>query len=218
MPKLRCNHCGECCINPNLQIALTIGDIYRISKHFNKKPSELAKDGKIILNAFTTDDDDMMEYGFGLNVPCIFYEETSSNSSCGINKCTIYSSRPINCRLFPFWILSNAKSMLNQELYCMQEVDETLTGAYKSYSKKLIDILLSETRETEKFFDDSDFPRGVQLLKIGEEDCMKARDIRIKKALEMIDPKRLNGFWERLDKRIKDASFIKMIEMTRESL
>jgi len=134
---MECNHCGLCCRDPCTQINVTIGDLARIADFLNIDVEELFKE-KIGINPFA--DPDLMHYDldFGLNLPCKFR----------INeKCSIYPARPLNCRLFPYWILAEAPcSKLNEilsEHKCSYDI--TRKKDYEKYKDIVADILLEES-------------------------------------------------------------------------
>ena len=94
----RCLHCGGCCENNATHINLTLGDISRFSEITCKSTEDLFREGSIGLMPFqTTEDPDIFEIELGLKIPCRFRKG---------KRCMIYGARPLNCRLFPFWIIN----------------------------------------------------------------------------------------------------------------
>jgi len=142
---MKCNHCGLCCRDPVTQINLTIGDIQRIADFLKVDVEELFKD-KIGLNPFKEPNfENTYDIDLGLNLPCKFRKN---------NKCTIYKARPLNCRLFPQWILAEApndkiKQILGKDHKC--EYDLSKKEQYKEYTQAVGNILFQEAEFYELF-------------------------------------------------------------------
>ena len=134
---MKCNHCGLCCRDPCTQINLTIGDLYRMSVFLGISVSELFEN-KAGINPFADPDFIHYDMDLGLNLPCKFR----------INKrCSIYAARPLNCRLFPYWILAEAPpeklSDILSEHKCKYDI--TRKKEYIKYKEVVADILMKES-------------------------------------------------------------------------
>jgi len=138
MSDMECTHCGLCCKDACTQVNLTIGDIYRISDFLNKPIDELIPEF-IDINPFG--DPDLIHYDLdiGLNNPCKFRKD---------GKCSIYEARPLNCRIFPYWILARAPPEQLTEILSEHgcRYDITLKKDYAKYSQILGDIILQESK------------------------------------------------------------------------
>ena len=135
---MKCTHCGFCCEDPCTQVNITVGDIWRISDYL-KVPVEKLFPEYMDMNPFG--DPDLVHYDIdlGLNNPCRFRVN---------GKCSIYPARPLNCRLFPYWILAEAPlEKLNDILGdygC--SYDMLRRKDYQKYKDIIGEILLSESK------------------------------------------------------------------------
>lgn len=140
-------NCGKCCSASYSQINVTVGDLIRISNFLEKPVSYILKNF-VGINPFGDPvNPTKFSYEFGINMPCLLRKK---------NKCSIYETRPLNCRLFPYWILvqafvSNKKEMIDSSYKCMNNLK--LSGDkirnYSSYSKLIGDILMQEASLTD---------------------------------------------------------------------
>ncbi len=149
MPKFRCLHCAICCENIKTQINLTLGDIKRISEFTGKTVEGLFKENIGIKPFGSIEEENRYDYELGLDIPCTFRKD---------GKCSIYEARPLNCRLFPFWIIASApkeelKNIITPEHKCMLsfEPDDSQIASYRHFVDKLSDILFLESEITENF-------------------------------------------------------------------
>lgn len=135
---MKCNHCGLCCRDPLTQINLTIGDIWRIADFLKVNIEELFKE-KVGLNPFREPEfENIYDIDLGLNLPCKFRVN---------QRCSIYPARPLNCRLFPQWVLAitpneKIKDIL-KEHKC--EYHPNKKEEYKKYRNELSKILFEES-------------------------------------------------------------------------
>jgi len=134
---MKCNHCGLCCKDPCTQINVTIGDLHRISKFLEVPVDELFEE-KIGINPFA--DSNLIHYDLdlGLNLPCKFRVD---------GKCSIYPARPLNCRLFPYWILAEAPPEKLKDILSEHQCsyDMLRKKDYERYKDIIAKILLEES-------------------------------------------------------------------------
>ncbi|MBW2982038.1 YkgJ family cysteine cluster protein [Candidatus Woesearchaeota archaeon] len=134
---MKCNHCGLCCRDPLTQINLTVGDIWRISDFLKIDVEELFKEN-IGMNPFREPEyEDIYDIDLGLNLPCKFRVN---------DRCAIYPARPLNCRLFPQWVLGNIPNI--KEVITDHKCDYNISRKkdYKKYSGKVGNILIEESK------------------------------------------------------------------------
>lgn len=98
--KFRCTGCGNCCKDPLLP--LTDGDIRRIEAFTGDAPSDFVR----WVDRHGIDMDDEPE-GFaslrqGKRVMVLRHGRHGCRYLGSDNRCTIYSARPLGCRIFPF--------------------------------------------------------------------------------------------------------------------
>ncbi len=133
---MKCAHCGKCCTSKGIQINVTIGDIWRIASHLDIPIARLFPEN-IALNPFKDPGTKEIEMDLGLNIPCRFRKE---------NRCSIYPVRPLNCRLFPYWVIASVDEKdlptVLKGHKCSYEIKNK--EKYKAYSKQLGNILLEE--------------------------------------------------------------------------
>lgn len=162
MKEFTCLHSGKCCEKVYTQIALTFGDIIRISNSLDFPIEKLFEDEIVGLKPFNVSEN-IFEYELGLTIPCKFR----------VNKrCKIYQARPLNCRLFPYWILSELSDEKIQEevdksYECVHRVilDSSTKQKYKEYKDKIVEILNKEADETEKILDKHNVIYSIDLTK-----------------------------------------------------
>jgi Fe-S-cluster containining protein len=98
--KFRCTGCGNCCKEPLLP--LTDGDVKRIAKGTGEKPKDFIR----WVDRHGIEMDDEPE-GFvmlrqGKRVMVLRHTRWGCYFLGKDNRCTIYKSRPLGCRIFPF--------------------------------------------------------------------------------------------------------------------
>lgn len=145
---MRCHHCGECCESNATQINVTAGDILRLSE-FLKKPVEQLIPEYIGINPFGTPGSDEYDLELGINKPCKFRKD---------GKCSVYKARPLNCRLFPTWIIAEApleeiNSIIDSGSKCNQN-HWTIEDKAKArmYMETISKVFWEETKSTEDLF------------------------------------------------------------------
>lgn len=135
----KCNHCGFCCKGEKgIEVNLTLGDIYRICEHemitideFFEKYGGLKPFGDPRYPG-------EYEVDIGLDMPCKFWKN---------GKCSIYEARPLNCRIFPYWLLVRAPKERLKELLkgeCEYTLEKKDLKKYKEYQDAIAKILLEE--------------------------------------------------------------------------
>ena len=192
---MRCNHCGQCCKDQCTQINVTLGDIYRISKFLGIPAVELLKD-KIGINPFADSDIIHYDLDLGLNLPCKFRVD---------NKCSIYSARPLNCRLFPYWILVEAPSQKIKEILDEHKCsyDFLRKKEYAEYKEAVADILLQEN----KIFE---IKKKINASRLKGYEEIKEEDFRAK------EEKKIMLIKERAREKIDIGQMQKLIEENKE--
>jgi Fe-S-cluster containining protein len=142
----KCHNCGECCQNITTQINVTVGDTVRLSE-FLKMPIKNLIPKYIDINPFGTPGSSAYEWDLGLNIPCQFREN---------ERCTVYEARPLNCRLFPAWIIANAplfkvKEVIDEQNRCRNnEYTDEDKRKSQIYVKHLGRIFERESRFTDE--------------------------------------------------------------------
>ena len=98
--KFRCTGCGNCCRDPLLP--LTNADLSRIVTHLAVDPAELVKwvSGREI--ALPAKDENFVSLRQGPRVMVLRHTRGHCRFLGADNRCTIYSFRPLGCRIFPF--------------------------------------------------------------------------------------------------------------------
>ena len=141
MVGFECKNCGMCCSGyKGIQVNLTIGDIYRIcelllisvdeffGKYAGLKPFKDPRHPKTF------------DMDIGLNMPCKFRKD---------NKCSIYPARPLNCRIFPYWLLVRAPENKLKELLkgkCEYKLDKKSLKKYAKYQEILGELIIKESK------------------------------------------------------------------------
>ncbi|MBU4492771.1 MAG: YkgJ family cysteine cluster protein, partial [Nanoarchaeota archaeon] len=143
----KCRNCGKCCSAFYAQINVTIGDLIRISGFLNKSIKYILKNF-VGINPFGDPaNPTKFSYELGINMPCLLRKN---------EKCSVYEARPLNCRLFPYWVfvqafVFNKKEMVDESYKCMNnlELKRDKIKKYSDYSKIIGDILVQEASLTD---------------------------------------------------------------------
>lgn len=190
--KFQCNHCGFCCFETGTQINITLGDIQRISGHLKASVHQLFS--KYIGIQPFQDTENTFNLELGLKIPCNFW-----NKSC----CSIYRARPLNCRLFPYWILGNAQKSELQKYFhtdnqCLKEFeyDEIYRQQYKEYVNKIGALLLKEADITDEILIKNKLNSSIDLSSVKE-----FRNILKKYQGKMLDRKKIEVCKKLIDLR-----------------
>ena len=160
--KFKCLHSGKCCEKVYTQISLTIGDLIRMAHFLNWSVEKLFQQNIVGINPFGVSEN-VFEYELGLTIPCKFR----------INKrCKIYEARPLNCRLFPFWIIAEVpqekiKDFIDQSYECVHSVklSKDTRKRYKKYKDKVVEILNREGDTTDEILEKHKLKHTVDISK-----------------------------------------------------
>ncbi|OGM02123.1 hypothetical protein A3K72_04090 [Candidatus Woesearchaeota archaeon RBG_13_36_6] len=219
--EFKCLHSGKCCEKVYTQISLTLGDIIRIA-HFLDWPVEKLFEQNIVgIKPFGVSEN-VFEYELGLTIPCKFR----------INKrCKIYEARPLNCRLFPYWLLAEVsqekiKKLIDKSYECVHSVklnEETKTK-YRQYKDKIVEILNKEAEVTDRILEKHKLKYLVDISKQkGFEEVLdeikqlekrfpgielqKAIDgVKISFAIRLLDKSKYKSLGKAIVKEIKNAN------------
>lgn len=160
--EFKCLHSGKCCEQTYTQISLTLGDIKRLADFSNKDIKELFEQDYIGIKPFEISED-IFELELGLTIPCKFRID---------KRCRVYNARPLNCRLFPYWILAEfsdeqIKKSIDSSYECIHhiELDAESKKRYKEYKEKIVEILEKEAKLTEVFLDKHDARQVINISK-----------------------------------------------------
>ncbi|MBW2988606.1 YkgJ family cysteine cluster protein [Candidatus Woesearchaeota archaeon] len=158
-----CTHCGRCCSDTIIQINLTLGDIVRLGAYLGKPYKWFFDQGILGLKPFFNPDTLKYDIELGLSKPCKFHQH---------GRCSVYPARPLNCRLFPEWVLASNDSQIigkfkQDGFECFVELNKSELQATRVYVKAVGEILLRESRITDKLVqtlkDSSGLPEGLVL-------------------------------------------------------
>ncbi len=159
--KFQCLNCGKCCNSYYSQINVTVGDIIRISD-LMKKPIRYILKNFIGINAFgDPENPEKFSYEFGINMPCDLRKD---------GKCSVYNARPLNCRLFPYWVLVHAfksgnKDIIDESYECMRDIsiDDKELKKYSDYVKVIGEALIEEGEFTDRILDEIQINHSINL-------------------------------------------------------
>lgn len=190
--KFVCLHSGKCCEKSYTQINITIGDIIRIANFLKCDIKHLFDKNIVGLRAFG-DGKNKFQISLGLQIPCVFRKNS---------KCDIYTVRPLNCRLFPYWILADIpkekiKHYVDPSYKCVHQVSMTpqVKSIYKKYTKELANILEQESRLTEQLLhkynlsgslDISKLPDYLEVEKELKKLSLSHKDIKLEKKSDAV--------------------------------
>ena len=189
-----CHHCGACCHNISTQINLSIADIYRIQKYLKQELEEMMPNLGIV--PFLSDDN-TFDYELGLNKPCQFRKD---------NRCTIYPARPLNCRMFPYFVLNT--DIIDPDFGCLKNernYTEEEQNQYKKYVRFIGNLILKEAEMTETFYLENNLKQNkkIDLNLPSLFSKKKMMELKIRKALTLVDLDNYNNLTEQLQQSIK---------------
>jgi len=207
----RCNHNGRCCEDPTTQINLTLGDVQRISKFTKKSALQLYQEG--IIGVYPFGDpfkNDEFETDVGIYIPCGFRKK---NEKLGKLTCSIYPARPLNCRLFPFWVLAEApmkevKKFIKEhpcgDCCGVDEDFEEDRKLYQAYKEQLVEVLSKEIPLSDQFYEIQGLKKKIKTKpsKTQEEDLKI-----INKLIKDIRKEDVSEIFNNIDKEIKKHKF-----------
>ena len=159
----KCMNCGKCCSAFYAQINITIGDLIRISGFLEKPISYILKNF-VSINPFgDPNNPNNFSYELGINMPCLLRKN---------EKCSIYQARPLNCRLFPYWVLVqtfvfNQNKIIDKSYKCMNDLElkKDVIKKYSDYSKIVGDILIQEASFTDNILYKLNIKHSIDLSK-----------------------------------------------------
>lgn len=160
MGEFRCRNSGKCCLLTHIEVGIGVGDLIRISEKEKIPIKQLLQDW-VGLNPFSTDKEYVYEYELGIDMPCSFRQ---------LGKCSVYDSRPLNCRMFPYWILANLpkheiRRRIDSSYRCIHEtvLTKERKERYKNYTDKIGSIILKEAELTDQMMAELGFKRIVNI-------------------------------------------------------
>lgn len=170
-------------------------------------PTEKLFEKHISINPFgDPEKDNFYDYELGLNIPCRFRVN---------NRCEIYEARPLNCRLFPYWVLANAPKkdipkIIDATHKCIVgfEPDDEKRKKYKAFLGKLSGILLKESKATEDFMKNNNFKDSIQILVKNADEEQK-----IKMCIGLLDKNKYKNFIPLAKNEIKQGKFASLEEI-----
>jgi len=214
----QCSNCGYCCTSLTSQIGLTLGDLHRMSVAVGKSPLMLYKEEVIGLFPFgDVESNTLYDVDLGINLACKHWKN---------KRCTIYPSRPFNCRLFPHWIYSVApkkdlptifdKEMVSYKHH-IDEFHEDERPIYQQYRKQLEEIFLKESEISDKLLSELNMRWTIDLSKVSPSFFAligaapmhpKRKELeKIKHCIALIEQRDFSTEFENLQEKMKVFSF-----------
>jgi Fe-S-cluster containining protein len=208
-----CNHNGQCCEDPVTQISLTLADLKRICIYTHKTALQLYKEGMIGVFPFgDLDNNGVFERDIGLYIPCKnrVVDKKTKHKSCGI-----YPVRPLNCRMFPFWLLADAPLDVlsdfqkNHKCGICCGIDENFENdrkKYKAFKDALAKVLVEEAEVSDKFFESIGVKKEIHTSKSYDEKDTLIVINDLVKELEKID---FSEIFSKIDKELETILYRK---------
>ena len=135
---MECQHCGMCCEDSRIRINLTAGDVWRICSFLKISIDEFFEKYAGLKKFLDPRHPETFDVDLGLNIPCKFRKD---------ERCSIYKARPVNCRIFPYWVLVTApENKLKEILKYRCKYDLNKKKIYKRYQDAIAKILLEESK------------------------------------------------------------------------
>lgn len=150
-----CTHCGACCKKETSPVNVTLGDVKRISEFLGKPPDEIIGTNVKMRPFLDANEPGRFDVELGLPKPCHFWKD---------GKCSVYKARPLNCRLFPFWLYASLsdgeiaeQTLPGYECIINSRVDEAHRAVYKEYARRLAKLIMRESKITDEFMEKNGF-------------------------------------------------------------
>lgn len=215
-----CNHCGFCCKDMSTQINLTLLDIKWLSDTTKMSVKTLFLKKIIEFTPFIRPESlSIFDVEIGMKRPCPLYKN---------NKCAAYEGRPMNCRIFPYWFITNK---IEDSLSCIQNIELSPEASikYMMYERIIGEMIMKQSKETEEFMKKISATQIINLSNY--EDIEKSVSICTKKMMEnnkqkskfakklmvfaekKVDKKILNTKIDLIEKEIKKLNLEKEIDM-----
>jgi Fe-S-cluster containining protein len=194
-----CLHCGRCCTLGLVQINLSFVDILRLGR----PAARLFREGVIGFYPFFDPESLRYDVELGLSKPCKLHKD---------KRCSVYSSRPLNCRMFPYFLLSGPlelEAVFDEGFKCVHglKLGSRIKARYRKYSETIGAVLLKEAERTEQALirlrtEFGFFPEGIEA---GMPGSIKDEERRLKLALGLIRQKLSQGLISRTVKLIEGS-------------
>jgi len=208
--RFKCMNCGKCCSAFYSQINVTVGDLIRISGFLEKPISYILKNF-VGINPFgDPENPTKFSYEPGINMPCLLRKN---------ERCSIYEARPLNCRLFPYWILVqtfvfNQNKMIDKSYKCMNnlKLKKDEIKKYSDYSKIVGDILIQEASLTDNILYKLNIKHSIDLSKNKDyqEIVAKYKNKKTNNTLKQLETEKIR-LAKKIFGKLKDSD-IKVIE------
>lgn len=207
--EFNCDRCGYCCTDPSTQINMTLMDIKWLSDDLKLSVTELFEKDIISFIPFVKSEDfTIFDVEFGIKRPCPMYKD---------NKCSVYIGRPMNCRIFPYWYITND---VQDDLKCTKnlKIDPMTHFKYKMYERMLGQVLLDEGKRTDEFIAKHNIIQRIDISK--EEDV--PRIVKLFKKAAINNPDKAQRYAQKLmklaDKKVERVTLLKKIYLVEEEI
>ncbi|MFT4304423.1 MAG: YkgJ family cysteine cluster protein [Candidatus Woesearchaeota archaeon] len=207
-----CNHNGRCCEDPTTQISLTLGDLKRISMKHKKTVVQLYQEGIIGIFPFGNPfKDNEYETDVGLFVPC---KHRIYDERIGKTICSVYEKRPLNCRLFPIWILADAPLSeiidFSEKHPCgkccgIDDDFEEDRKIYRAYKNDLVKILETEVHLSDPFYEKIGLKQKIITKK---SKTQKDDLVIVKKLVKKLQKQNFTDVFTKIEQEIAKHNFV----------
>jgi Fe-S-cluster containining protein len=152
--KFRCTGCGNCCKEPLLPV--TAEDVRRIATQTGDEPADVVR--WVDRHGIDMDDEPEAFVRLAQGKRVMILRHRSGGAGCRYlgddNRCTIYSSRPLGCRVYPFDPEFTAKGKLRRlrlvratecpyetdgdnDVDALRDLHERYTAAHERYNERV---------------------------------------------------------------------------------
>ncbi|MFC2133914.1 YkgJ family cysteine cluster protein [Bacteroidota bacterium] len=182
--KFTCLHSGKCCELITTQINISFSDVIRISKHTSMSFKELFDKAIGLQPFFDPENPDKFDAELGLGIPCFFRQK---------KRCIIYDARPLNCRIFPYYIISTCpeselKNVFDKRYECIfqTKLDSKTKRNYKEYADRIGKIIMDENEIVDEALQRLELNIPVLMKMETDRDDEEAMNSHIKKCKSLI--------------------------------
>ncbi len=161
MGRFVCKHMGSCCENPAAPVNVTAADLVRIADYLQASVLELFGTGWCMIPFGIPEKRFSYTVEPGLETPCQFHKE---------GRCRVYPVRPLNCRMFPYWILAvipkeGREHFVKEDLCCAANHFPSVKERKKirAYVNAMGKVLMEESRVTDEVLKNLNLSRTLDV-------------------------------------------------------
>jgi len=159
--------------------------------------AELFKNRLVVFSPFFNPETGYYDIELGLSKPCKLRKD---------GRCSLYACRPLNCRMFPYWLLATGQDF---DMFCFSgtKPSKAARARYKRYTKALGAVLMSEAKVTDSTLSRLKAWHGISDISYGVPDRVNESK-RLVEIFKLINSLPLDGLTFDIITEIEKREFI----------